>query len=895
MFSLFIVFMLCTGAIVQVFKDNENVLQGIYFQTEMWRKTFSDYPELLMIDATYKLNNLRMPLFILMVVDSNGESEVIALWLVATESKSMINQLTETFVSYNDASNTKCIMADKDMTERDLLSEKIPTAQLLICLFHVLRTFRREITCEKMGITAAQRMSVLEIISKLVYSQDQQDYHVYYQQLKETKLKSVIEYYDQNWHDIRSQWVEGLKHDCCHYLNSTNNQLESLNQKIKSVVSKYSSVLTFFQQLMKCLHSLSIERDHRAATTFQKTPVNSFDFCAALFKYQSYLMRYAFSHVHRQYRFAEKVKVLAENLDVKSSTVTFCSKERSIHTSQDNCDCGFFKAKSLPCRHIFALRRYLKADLYNNQLCPLRWTREYFQKSHRVFCPYRYHVPDVTVNTINSLSKILSQQEKYRKVYSIAQKLADIASDISSREFGYAVECLKQIVTAWEQGKRVVVEVVNDDADEGKVFTEDTENLINSNIHNATVIDNTKDHVEDDAYNNDDYEVDENEVFKEGTDSTFNNIHNPFVDVSNNPIVDDIPEIAIETYCLNDHFKNAVGYVVKDNVDDNEAKDITNHNVKNGIEDNAVNNAANYNYELNCIDKVVKDDTDYNVKNTVDNNATVEDDAVKGDAKRDVKNSVDAKNTVDNSVKGEANYDAKNTIDNNVNKSEVLMNIMDENLIQDTGNDRCVDNSINKFVETDQDDDFQKPCSSNTNRMSPIKLPPKVRMKGRPKGAGLTVLGLPRKKKIGDRHPIRFLMQSSGAKEKKILSWILSDDQVKRALNGELIDIEEIPNHTMQLSPCLLDENVNWKVVKKYFTEGAWAMMRCLIHSLSEHPYWDCGVCQEDLGHFNSICCESCLTRYHLECVGLNNPPKRVIGFVDVAMQRLNVLVRRLV
>ena len=420
-----------------------------------------------MIDATYKLNNLRMPLYILMVVDSNGESEVIALWLVATESKSMINQLTETFLHYNDTSNTKCIMADKDMTERELLTEKIPTAQLLICLFHVLRTFRREITCERMGITAAQRMCVLEIISKLVYSQDQQNYHVHYQHLKETNLKSVIEYYDQNWHDIRSQWVEGLKHDCCHYLNSTNNRLESLNQKIKSVVSKYSTVLTFFQQLMKCLHSLSVERDHRAATVFQKTPVNLFNFCSALFDYQNYLMPYAFSHVHKQFRLAEKVKVVAENFDLKSSTVIFYSKERSIHTSQDNCDCGFFKGMSLPCRHIFALRQYLKASLFNNRLCALRWTREYFQKSHRVFCQYTSQVPDVTVSTIKSSSKILSQHQKYRKVYSIAQKLADIASDISSREFDYVVECLKQIVTAWEQGKHVVIEVINDDADEG--------------------------------------------------------------------------------------------------------------------------------------------------------------------------------------------------------------------------------------------------------------------------------------------------------------------------------------------------------------------------------------------------------------------------------------------
>ena len=229
-----------------------------------------------------------------MVVDSNGESEVIALWLVASENKPLINSLTETFVHYNDITNTKCIMADKDMTERELLAEKILTAQLLVCLFHVLRTFRRKITCEKMNITSAQRLSVLEILSRLVYAQDEENYHIYYQQLKDTKIKSVI---DQNWHDIRSQWVEGLKHDCCHYLNSTNNRLESLNQKIKLVVSRYSNILTFFQQLMKCLHSLSIDRDHRAARVFQKTPVNV---CVPLLEYQNYLMPYAVSHVLKQ-------------------------------------------------------------------------------------------------------------------------------------------------------------------------------------------------------------------------------------------------------------------------------------------------------------------------------------------------------------------------------------------------------------------------------------------------------------------------------------------------------------------------------------------------------------------------------------------------------------------
>lgn len=49
------------GAIVEMLKDSEDILQAIYFQTEVWQSTYSKFPELLMIYATYKLNNLRMP------------------------------------------------------------------------------------------------------------------------------------------------------------------------------------------------------------------------------------------------------------------------------------------------------------------------------------------------------------------------------------------------------------------------------------------------------------------------------------------------------------------------------------------------------------------------------------------------------------------------------------------------------------------------------------------------------------------------------------------------------------------------------------------------------------------------------------------------------------------
>jgi len=65
-------------------------------------------------------------MYILMVVDSNKESKIVALWLVVYEDKDTISHTT----------NTKCVMCDKDMTERDVLAEKMLNAVLMMSISH---------------------------------------------------------------------------------------------------------------------------------------------------------------------------------------------------------------------------------------------------------------------------------------------------------------------------------------------------------------------------------------------------------------------------------------------------------------------------------------------------------------------------------------------------------------------------------------------------------------------------------------------------------------------------------------------------------------------------------------------------------------------------------------
>ena len=92
----------------------------------------------------------------------------MAVWVITSKDATNIWAMTENFQQHNEEwRKTVTIMADKDFTECNIFLQQFPQANLLICLFHVLETFRREITCKKVGITAAERYMVLEIMQRM--------------------------------------------------------------------------------------------------------------------------------------------------------------------------------------------------------------------------------------------------------------------------------------------------------------------------------------------------------------------------------------------------------------------------------------------------------------------------------------------------------------------------------------------------------------------------------------------------------------------------------------------------------------------------------------------------------------------------------------------------------
>ena len=110
------------------------------------------------------------------------------------------------------------------------------------------------------------------------------------------------------------------------------------------------------------------------------------------------------------------------------------------------------------------------------------------------------------------------------------------------------------------------------------------------------------------------------------------------------------------------------------------------------------------------------------------------------------------------------------------------------------------------------------------------------------------MIGLSRKKRQNCTNgPVIFQKKAYAEKEGQILNWMLPKDVVEKALHGELINAEQVPHDPLGLSLGLLDENVNWRLVERYFEKGAWVKMINLMSHLKSDPKWTCSTCQEDL------------------------------------------------
>ena len=119
---------------VQYVTDENQQIQGIYMQDKTMYKIFDAFPEVILVDATHKTNDVRMPLYLILVVDGNGESQIVASFLVHNEEEHLIREMIRIFKEQNQKwEKVNVTLTDKDMVERKVLKSEIPQISLSLC------------------------------------------------------------------------------------------------------------------------------------------------------------------------------------------------------------------------------------------------------------------------------------------------------------------------------------------------------------------------------------------------------------------------------------------------------------------------------------------------------------------------------------------------------------------------------------------------------------------------------------------------------------------------------------------------------------------------------------------------------------------------------------------
>ena len=165
--------------------------------------------------------------------------------------------------------------------------------------------------------------------------------------------------------------------------------------------------------------------------------------------------------------------------------------------------------------------------------------------------------------------------------------------------------------------------------------------------------------------------------------------------------------------------------------------------------------------------------------------------------------------------------------------------------------------------------------------LSQIKMPPKMLKRGRPKGAELTVLGIPKSKRSKpskSSHALKPYSKQKAEDKNRIILECLTNSKLaaKEALNGSrLLEEKDIQSNVHLLPDTVRDrENIDISRVEKYFNDETWLLVLKLMEK-KDNCKWACFVCQKAIVKLDrSIICDHCFLWCHFDCISLKKKAK---------------------
>lgn len=433
---------------IEVLIDDDGVIQMISFATKEMLSLYGQFPELILMDGTYKVNKYNYPLYIILIQDNLGRGRAVFYAFVRSETGDMMRAILSSFKNMcQDTSKTCTVMLDKDQNEIDAIRNALPAASVLLCHFHVLKYFKKKVS--ELLLPVDEKNELFAQLKALVYAKDAEAFDSMMTKLAEMN-EELHQYISKNWQNCKQMWVAYLRQGTITFGNDTNNRIESENSKLKHLMCASSSMSECIRQL--CFHNAILDDERQYQQFLSKyTTVQYGNKDEDLSPLYSQFTEHAVKKMLKNHVFPHMPSV--SNISPGNFEVNLGKSDQSVSHEGNNyiCTCQFHSQNKLPCRHIIATVRYQGKDisvLAENS----RWLKKNTALPQSISS-----LSGSQLSRSPKPQRPMTTVQRYRNAQETIQRLTATLTNCGSSVHQERLSLLKEIVTCWEQNGNTTV------------------------------------------------------------------------------------------------------------------------------------------------------------------------------------------------------------------------------------------------------------------------------------------------------------------------------------------------------------------------------------------------------------------------------------------------------
>ncbi|GMF38421.1 unnamed protein product [Phytophthora fragariaefolia] len=418
-----------------------------------------------------------------MVHDAFGKGQFVQHTVLQNERAATLSTAVDEFKTNNPVwTRIQCVIIDKDFTEIAVLKTALPSVQVLLCHFHVIKYLREQLAFADYGLSPWQKSQIRNLVPLMVYAKTKRiknrSYVRHALSIRSVSagsrhsraLLSEAEM-ENNMVSNGAQTISGhlathlaphLHHQSTRqsFTDATNNRLESSCKQLKDTMHSFMGLDECVASMM-CYQSRN-ERRFVARVSKIGMVVNakferkmslvanlvSEHACELIFEQYSYTLS-----DREKYSFYEAVPGIyfVKNKSEEDDALNEPSVEYSVNKQKWEGSCLFISTRLLPCHHVFFLRKALQLELLiPTQLLPSRWLLSSLRSETPVLA-----LPGKSF----SVTKVLRQERqpwdanwKFREAHALASSISQMMS-MGMPQPKAAIQALQEVARLFKRGE----------------------------------------------------------------------------------------------------------------------------------------------------------------------------------------------------------------------------------------------------------------------------------------------------------------------------------------------------------------------------------------------------------------------------------------------------------